>query len=197
MPWLKLLGGFFSVALSALWILHIILYMLFTPYVTTFLNKFLIFFDSACGSAHGRACAVAVCGWGASAIPVCVCVLAQRAELVGGWVGGGGERLRSTRVSIVYYLCACMRVCVHGRARMVALWLDRVLTVRTPPPFPLPAGFFPLFGTLSVCTILRAHALHKPSFPSVFLRSCLRGDVSACCGRVSLRVRVAACCGAA
>ena len=33
-PWLKLLGGFFSVALSILWLLHIILYMLFTvrPY---------------------------------------------------------------------------------------------------------------------------------------------------------------------
>ncbi len=80
-PYLKLLGGFFSTILTILWILHIILYMLFDvraasgtlscvascvamascvsravwfashstgwlqPYITTFLNKFLIFFD--------------------------------------------------------------------------------------------------------------------------------------------------------
>jgi len=44
-PYLKLLGGFFSSILTVLWILHIILYMLFDPYISTFLNKFLIFFD--------------------------------------------------------------------------------------------------------------------------------------------------------
>ena len=46
-PYLKLIGGFFSAILTILWIIHIILYMLFTPFVSTFLNKFLIFFDSA------------------------------------------------------------------------------------------------------------------------------------------------------
>ena len=29
-PWFKLLGGLFSIVLSTLWVLHIILYMLFT-----------------------------------------------------------------------------------------------------------------------------------------------------------------------
>lgn len=44
-PWGKLFLGILSCLISFLWIVHIVLYMLLDPPVSTFLNKYLIFFD--------------------------------------------------------------------------------------------------------------------------------------------------------
>ena len=45
-PWAKLAAGIFSAAISALWIIQIILYMLFTPPLHPFLNTYFSWFDT-------------------------------------------------------------------------------------------------------------------------------------------------------
>eukprot|EP01138_Halocafeteria_seosinensis_P016345 gb/GECG01016676.1/.p1 GENE.gb/GECG01016676.1/~~gb/GECG01016676.1/.p1 ORF type:complete len:556 (+),score=43.96 gb/GECG01016676.1/:1-1668(+) len=45
-PWLKLAWGIFSIIVSLLWIIHIIIFMLIPEPPTTFLNDFLLWFDT-------------------------------------------------------------------------------------------------------------------------------------------------------
>ena len=44
-PYMKLIGGIFSIILSLIWIIHIIIYMLFNPPLHPFINTYLSFFD--------------------------------------------------------------------------------------------------------------------------------------------------------
>lgn len=45
-PWLKLIWGIFSVIVSLLWVLHIIIFMLVPNPPTSFLNEFFLWFDT-------------------------------------------------------------------------------------------------------------------------------------------------------
>ena len=54
MPYLKLLGGFFSTILTILWILHIILYMLFD--VRACPNLYTVLCVRGCAGCMGRVC---------------------------------------------------------------------------------------------------------------------------------------------
>jgi LMBR1 domain-containing protein 1 len=44
-PYMKLVGGFISMILTAVWVVHIVIYMLFNPPLHPFLNQYLSFFD--------------------------------------------------------------------------------------------------------------------------------------------------------
>jgi LMBR1 domain-containing protein 1 len=44
-PYMKLAGGIISILLSAVWIVHIIIFMLFNPPIHPFINEYLRFFD--------------------------------------------------------------------------------------------------------------------------------------------------------
>jgi len=46
MPYICLFAGILCGALSLLWVLHIVLYMLITPSLSLFLNGYFMFFDS-------------------------------------------------------------------------------------------------------------------------------------------------------
>lgn len=45
-PYMKLVAGFFSIVLTAVWLIHIIIFMLFNPPLHPFLNTYLGFFDA-------------------------------------------------------------------------------------------------------------------------------------------------------
>jgi LMBR1 domain-containing protein 1 len=45
-PWAKLLGGIISVVLTVVWVVHIIIYMLFSPPLYPFLNNYFTWFDT-------------------------------------------------------------------------------------------------------------------------------------------------------